>query len=258
LTDNLLTWLNKRGYQPVFVPGTGVSPPELYLGDEGRLTRFGPVADLLPHGVQLPAPARGKLPDIHLQRTSRKVVKGAARFLANALRGLGVQGAPSFRSAFQDTGDFVFSLSGVTFVEVGLTALLKVVPEMNASLIPPSLREGTDFHIAYHYAYAGALEMRRANGAKFEAGVVGLEIEKIFEAKGSAQVSLHDGEVLRFRAAKGPPVAFAYKSARLAFDGERLQVRSVDHSEGPEKDQGPYVPWPGQIKSLEALDLSST
>ena len=55
MADALVRTLNAMGYQPVFLPRSGVQPPELYhyLRDQRRLVRIGSLAGALPAAAAL-------------------------------------------------------------------------------------------------------------------------------------------------------------------------------------------------------------
>ncbi len=84
--DAFVKMLNGIGYQPVLMPRTGVVPPELYVYNNEKLVRRGPLADYLPAGVVIPTPQQGHLSSIEHHETSKKSLSMAANFLGDALK----------------------------------------------------------------------------------------------------------------------------------------------------------------------------
>src|SRR5687767_4771808 len=114
MADALVELLNSLGYQPVFLPRTGLEPPELYnfIEDGRRLLRRGPLQAYLPPGLVLPV-THGDLADIEHTQTSGKRMKAAAGFLERALRCIGITDIPRLDLSFTDARSFTFSLTGV-------------------------------------------------------------------------------------------------------------------------------------------------
>ena len=99
MPDALVKTLNGLGYQPIFLPRTGVKPPELYNADRGRLFRRRPLADKLPSTAKLQLTI-GRLPSIEHAESSSKSLKAAGSFLNNALQCLAITEAPRIDLGF--------------------------------------------------------------------------------------------------------------------------------------------------------------
>lgn len=114
MADALVKLLNSLGYMPVFLPRTGLVPPELYNLVDGRLVRRGPLVKYL-GSMHLRPNTPGKMTDIEHKETSGKNIKAAVSFLEGALRCIGITSAPKLDLSFAGGTAFIFSFSGVTY-----------------------------------------------------------------------------------------------------------------------------------------------
>src|ERR1043166_4916861 len=117
MSDALVTMLNSYGYQPVFLPRTGVVPPELYNFANKRLVRQGELARFFKKPVTF-TPSKGRLGDLQGKVTSSKNFSAALGFLQKALQALGISGMPKIDLSFTGSKEFVFSFSEVTYQSV--------------------------------------------------------------------------------------------------------------------------------------------
>src|SRR5262245_25481357 len=96
MIDALVAELNALGYQPAWLPQTGLVPADVYQpvrGGTARLARRGPLHYFLPAAQEL-APTRGRSADIEHHQSTKKRMTAAADFLKRALGYLGVSSVP--------------------------------------------------------------------------------------------------------------------------------------------------------------------
>ncbi len=221
MADALVKLLNSFGYQPVFMPKTGIAPPEIYNFANGRLIRRGHLSQYLAKGIALPQNRRGKLGDIEYKETSGKKLSAATSFLENALKCIGVTSPPKIDLSFAGGSDFVFSFSDVTYEGVDPAELDVVLNNLSTGAIPQEYVEGGRLHIAYEYAYANTLLMRRADKERFETNVAGVQIEAFINVGASGVVESQSETTVSFKnssANDNGAAAFAYKAGQLKLN----------------------------------------
>lgn len=113
--DALVKVLNANGYNPIVLPRSGLEPPEIYIYDNERLRRWGRLATAVPAGALPTTLNAGEAADIAHKQTSRKGMRAAASFLEEALKVLGVGGAPKLDLSFTMGSDVAFSFTGVSY-----------------------------------------------------------------------------------------------------------------------------------------------
>ena len=215
MADALVRELNRLGYQPVFLPRTGVTPPELfnYVRRQRRLVRRGALKEYLPAAADL-ATTSGQLADIEYRYTSEKGLDASVGFLANALKCIGIDAVPKIDLGFSGTKDFSFAFTGVTYQSVDPAVLDPVLRGMTTTGIPQEYVQTGQLHIAYEYAYAQELLMSRADRKSFRediSGNVGAYLN--LGVKGS--VSMASSSTISFKGSTDAAAAFAYKAGRL-------------------------------------------
>jgi hypothetical protein len=216
MADALVKVLNKLGYQPVFLPRSGVSPPELYVYANKRLTRRGPLADYLPTEVNLPKPIRGRLADIEHKHTSAKRQQEAISFLGQALRCIGIDSPPKLELSFVGGNDFSFAFTDVSFEALNPSTLdTKVFARLNTGAIPEEQIETGKLHIVYEYAYAKTILMRRADSMAFKNQVTLANIHDFLNLGTSGEAKVENETTISFRNTAGRPAAFAYKAGQI-------------------------------------------
>ena len=153
MSDAFVTMLNSYGYQPVFLPRTGLVPPELYNFANKRLVRRGELSEFR----QKPAsftPTKGRLGDLQGKVTSNKHSEAAIGFLQKALQVLGVSGVPKIDLSFTGSKDFVFAFSDFTFQALDPAVLDGILQDLTIPLaIPDSYIQLGGLHVAYEYAF---------------------------------------------------------------------------------------------------------
>jgi len=243
MADALVIMLNSYGYQPVFLPRTGLVPPELYNLAKKKLVRRGELARFFQKPVSF-TPTKGRLADLQGKLTSNKNYAAAIDFLQQALRALGISAVPKVDLSFTGSKEFTFAFSDVTYQAVDPAVLDGSLQDLSIPLaIPDSYVQFGDLHIAYEYAYAKTLTMSRSDGKSFDAdlrGDVGTYIT--LGAKGS--VELKSNSTVSFSSGSEEVAAFAYKAGQLQKDKDRwtfkpeVVKRAKDGTDKPEV----YVP----------------
>jgi hypothetical protein len=257
MADRLVKWLSERGYQPVLLPETGMEPPDLYVFQDHRLRYWDKLKNYLPGRVAPPAINDSQLSDIQLVQTTQKNLAGTLSFIGNALRKLGIESGPNMDLSFAGTGELTFSLVGVTCKEVGLVEITKLVKNLKQNLLPEGYLEKGVIHIAYKYAYAQKLEMKRVDSGKFQGNITGVQVEQLMNIKTSGSVEVKNGDSLIFDSKGSTPAAFAYKAARLRVAGDGFDVLPEDMkhlSGGDEKvlsESKFYLPAPEFVLKVE-------
>lgn len=252
MRDRLVALLNDLGYQPVFLPTTGLEPPELYNHDRGRLIRRGPLKRYLK--ARIPPPHLGVLPDIEHHHTSRKRLADATRFLHNALRCIGV-GPAKLSLSFAGSEDLVFAFSEVTTARIDPSDLDPLLQQLEVHAIPDEYVTGGALHIAYEYVYARRVSLRRSDGKGFDAELGG-RLHEFFDLGAKGKVQVDDNTALTFAASDETPAAFGYKAGQLRLDNGKWafypEVVSNARDEAGTTVQSPYLPVRGVV--LMGLD----
>jgi hypothetical protein len=242
MADALVRELNRLGYQPVFLPRTGVTPPEVYtyVREQKRLVRNGPLQEYLPAAANL-KPTDGRLGDIEYQYSSEKKLDAAISFLETALKCIGIDAIPKIDLGFTGSKSFSFAFTDVTFLSVDPARLGQIIGGMSTKGIPQAYVEGGRLHLAYEYAYAKQLLMSRGDKQSFSediSGNVGAYID--LGVKGS--VSVASTSTISFKGTAGS-AAFAYKAGLLARENEEWVLYPEEVSKhGLSEIRTPYLP----------------
>jgi hypothetical protein len=220
MADALVTMLNSYGYQPVFLPRTGVTPPELYNFANKRLVRQGELAKFFEKPVTF-TPTKGRLGDLQGELKSNKHFNAAVGFLQRALQALGISGMPKIDLSFTGSKEFVFAFSNVTYQSVDPAVLNGRLQDLSIPLaIPDAYVQMGGLHIAYEYAYANTLTMARSDGKKFDADISG-NIGTYIDVGAKGSVEMQGNSTISFSSSSGEVAAFAYKAGRLHKSGSR-------------------------------------
>jgi hypothetical protein len=249
MADALVELLNSLGYQPVFLPRTGVTPPELYNYVDGRLVRRGPLRDYLPAAAEL-QPTRGTLADISHRQCTGKKTKAAVAFLEKALKCLGIPAVPKIDLSFARQSEIAFSFADVSYRAVDPSRLDHVLRGIDLGAIPQAYAED-GLHVAYEYAYASRLLMIRADGHAFDATLLG-SLGNYLDLGPSGQVAVQDSTTISFTSDAAGTVAFAYKAGRLERAADRWEFFPEEVTRGLEDAPAPYVAEAGRV--LEVVE----
>jgi hypothetical protein len=259
MADALVKLLNRYGYQPVFLPRTGVVPPELYEFVRPRLVRRGPLSDYIKEVANLPITS-GKLGNIEGKLTSGKHFEGAVSFLKQALAVLGIDAIPKIDLAFTGAKELVFSFSDIRYQAVDPTKLDQILQSLETpAAIPDEYVSSGGLHIIYEYAYSATLKMSRADGQQFSADVAG-DISSYIDVGAKAKVDSKQNTVISFSSTNNELAAFAYKAGQLQKVNPKRwtfapeEVRRL--AEGPKPTETAlaptYIPTPGVVLKVDA------
>jgi hypothetical protein len=250
MADELVRVLNGLGYTPIFMPETGLQPPELwnYSPARGQLVRRGALSVYLPAAAQL-QPVDGEQGNINYKYSSSKKLDAAVSFLENSLKCIGIDAVPKLDLGFAGSHDFAFAFTNVTYRRVDPARLDVSIKDLSTEGIPRRYVEEGNLHIAYQYAYAHELLLSRGDKRSFSSdisGKVGAYID--IGAKGSVAVASET--TISFKG-KSAPAAFAYKAGRLERNDNRWEFFPEEvRVPGLVGETRPYVPQRGIV--LEA------
>jgi len=219
--DALVTLLNSIGYQPVLLPRTGLAPPELYVYDNSRLVRRGPLAAYLPDGVTVPAPLQGELSSIEHHQTSGKNLSVAANFLGDALKCIGVMSAPKLDLSFAGSRDITFSFEKVTYLAVEPASIDHMLGKLITGAIPEEFIDNGFLHIAYEYAFAGSISMKAGGSAGLSWDVTAAKLGAYIDLGTQGKVNVTSEDTITFSSNNGSAAAFAFKIGRLERRGRK-------------------------------------
>jgi hypothetical protein len=253
--DALVKVLNDCGYNPILLPRSGLKPPEIYVYDNDRLRRWGRLASAVPAGTLPDTLNKGEATDIVYKETSRKGLRGAASFLEEALKLLGVGGAPNLDLSFARGSDVTFS-----FTEVSYQGL-------DPADIGAALRKGFDpaglsedyidnelIYIAYEYAYANSVDMTMVDGIKAGVDLKAIKLDGFVDLGGKADIEVKTSTSLTFKG-RGDKAVFACKvgnvrrkAGQFIFDAvEVLGQAFAPEEHGPP----PFLLRRGEILAVE-------
>jgi len=218
MTDALVAALNRMGFQPIFMPYTGVRPPELYnfakRATGTKLVRRGPLGDYFPSPPDF-KPTRSYMPDITHVRTTGKNLGASADFLARCLAVLGISSLPTIDLGFVGSSNLVFSLQGVHTLRVDPSVIDRAIEDLDPKAVPPEYVDQGFLHVAYEYAFAQSISMRREDRHEFASDITG-DLGGLIDIGTNVDVSAEDRFSLLFKSksASSAP-AFAFKAGRL-------------------------------------------
>jgi hypothetical protein len=256
--DLLVQLLNEKGYHPIVLPRSNLIPPDLYIFDDDRLMRWGPLATRIPTG-SLPLKVNsGKLAAFEHKGTSTKHAKGAASFLESALKSIGVSGTPKVDLSVASGEQVAFSFEDTVWNGVDPSDVASALQKgFDASVFPAEqLRLGM-VHVAYEYAYAGSLLMTIGDKKSGSGKLTAAQIDGIVDVGAEAHASLVDGSTVRFTA-KRDRVAFACKVGQIKprkgggwnFYAREIPGLGATAEEGAER---PYMLLKGAVLVVEDL-----
>jgi hypothetical protein len=252
MADALVRELNRLGYQPVFLPRTGVNPPELYNYDRNgrRLVRRGELVQYLPE-IKGVIPTKGQLGTINYKYTSEKKTEAAVSFLEQALKCIGIDSVPKVDLGFAGSKDFSFSFTDVTYQSVDPAVLDQLIRSMSTSGIPKAFVDAGQLHIAYEYAYARELLMSRGDKQNFSGNIAG-NVGTYLDLGLKGSVSMASQSTISFKANGQGDAAFAYKAGRLAQENDAWVLYPEEVSKGGAiEERRPYLPQPAIVLSVE-------
>jgi hypothetical protein len=255
MTDALVKVLNRIGFQPIFLPYTGLTPPELYnftrRNGKPRLVRRGPLAKYLPEAAALPL-SRSDLPDISHQRTSSKSLAASTEFLAQSLACLGITSVPKLDLSFIGTTRLTFAFGGLWSLRVDPADLDHALNKLDLGAIPEDHVDRGFLHIAYEYAFATTLLMHREDGKDLQLGAEA-DLAGFITLGTRGTVHLDNRSTVSFAATDETNApAFAYRAGRLTRDTRwRFRPEEGYRRDGETRRQ-PYVLRPGLVLEAES------
>jgi hypothetical protein len=257
MADKLVRKLNELGYQPVFLPRSGVMPAELWYykrggdGAESKLVRLGALSRMCPAAAALEV-KEGQLGDIEAQYTSEKKLGAAVGFLKDALKCIGIPDAPKIDLGFTGATDFSFSFTGVRYRAVDPIDLFPIVHDIRTDGFPREYVDEGLLHIVYEYAYASELVLSRGDRRAFDADI-SAKVGSYFDLGGKGSVATSGEAAILFRGEAGSQAAFAYKAGRLVREKGRWTFQpEVVLQHGLTEERRPFLPQPAI--PLRAID----
>lgn len=255
MMDALVKELSQLGYQPAWLPQTGLVPVDVYevvRSGTARLARRGPLHHFLPAAKEL-VPTRGRSADIEHHESTKKRLTAAADFLKRALGYLGVSAIPKLDLGFAGGGELTVAFADVTYQRIDPAALDPILQQLELHAIPAEQISEGRVHIAYEYLYAGSIRVRRADHKEFETNLDG-KLGEFIDVGGSAQIAVENQTTLSFAGAKDR-AAFAYKAARVLRTEARwelsLETAVRAHSGDAPTAAEPFLPAFGVVLESE-------
>jgi hypothetical protein len=258
VNDALVELLNSKGYHPVYLPLSGLKPPEVYTYVDGNLIRRGPLRDYLPLRAKMPPTTSGTLSKISHKQTSRKNWTAAAGFLKDALECIGITSAPKLDLSFAGGKELTFLFTDATYQAVDPSKIDQLLTneELNTGAIPAKDIAAGNLHIIYDYAYATELKMQTSEDQAFQFDVTGAKIDGFIDLGTKGKAKGESKTTVSFKGASGQPAAFAFKAGQLKreagkwefYPGETLGQAFV----GDEGDGIPYLMERGVVLRLSS------
>lgn len=247
MADKLVRTLNSLGYQPVFLPRSGVQPGELWYyrrgdgGGDAKLVRMGALARVLPAAAALEI-TEGELGDINAQYTSEKKLGAAVNFLKDALECIGITAVPKIDLGFAGSTDFSFAFTGVRYRAIDPVQLFPLVNQIQTTGFPQAYLEEGLLHIVYEYAYASELLLLRGDKQAFDADISG-KVGAYFDLGGKGSVTVASRSAISFKGQAEVQAAFAYKAGRLVRErGQWTFLPEEVLQHGLVEQRRPFVP----------------
>jgi hypothetical protein len=252
MADALVSVLNKDGYQPIFLPRTGLVPPDvmLYRRENRRIVRYGALASLASAAGKLKLHPSNVAP-FEGRNTSGKDAAASLGLLGRVLQAIGLGAVPKVDIGFASNQELVFAFHGVSSLGVTLLELRKILATVKLEGLPADRVDAGDAHIAYDYLYARQLVIKRADGQEFDLGVKG-KVEEFFDVAAKGKVKQTSRLSITCEADGDNLPAFAYRAARLlrredgGFDVLGEQTRLAEGAA-----PAPYVPQRGVVLDVE-------
>ncbi len=114
MSDSLVKLLNQSGYQPVFLPQSGIIPPELYNYDQHRLIRRGALVNYIPEVASL-ALRKELMADIEGKQNQRQELRRRGDSSNSALSVLGISSVPKLDLSFTGARQLSFAFTDIVF-----------------------------------------------------------------------------------------------------------------------------------------------
>jgi hypothetical protein len=256
--DALVNLLNQLGYQPVLMPSSNRLPPEVYsyLERDGRLIRRGALSEYLATDYKMPELVTGTLFDkLTHKETSSKSWKAAASFLGDALACIGITSAPKLDLSFAQGREITFSFDDATYKSLDPAKIDHMLDNFRTGAIPEQDIDNGYLHIAYEYAYAGAITMHMSSNTNVSGTLKALDIGQYINIGLDGKMLVTDETTISFTSKDQKPAVFAYKVGRLERQGEKWEFHPEDivgeNFLADETDTTPYVLERGVVLCVE-------
>ena len=256
MVDALVATLNRAGFQPIFLPQTGLIPPELYnltsKDRRPRLARRGPLGRYL-HGETDFTVVRSSLADISHQRTTGKSLSASADFLSKCLACVGISAPPKLDLSFAETSKLAFAFRGVFSLRVDPAEIDHALKDLDLGAIPSEYVERS-LHIAYEYAFATAVVMQREDGRDFSVRA-DADVASFITIGAGVSLRMANNNTVSFETAEGMELpAFAYRAGRLTHDSRWQFYPEETYRSDSSADAQPYILRRGIVLDAETAD----
>ena len=245
MSDELVRVLSKGGYQPIFLPRTGVQPPEVYGVVEKRLVRHGPLQSYVRGAADLQRKT-GHLPEIEAHRTSKKGANASAKFLLRALSCIGVDGLRA-DLGLDSSEKLTFSFVDVTFEMVEPADIQRLFTQTLRVQFPRHLLRTGTAHVVYEYLFARRLRIVRERSQN-TAFTLGASLTK--ELEGAISVTNESDSSFVLSSPNPIHAAFAFRAGLVLEEGSSLAFYpEVTKALMGGEDAGltPYMPFRGMV-----------
>lgn len=245
MPDQLVQFLNKHGYMPIF-GRADLLPPTLYTLEK---TKRGPAMQLrgqLARYLSDEAPPRHRhhktFDEIAATSSSAKGIGASVNFLQGVLACIGISAVPKLDLSFAGSRAFKFRLTDIDAIAVEPAAVEKILAHINLDTIPPDLLNDGKTFIAYEYLAASTVTMERGDGTAFTTDIEG-HIGEFIQADARVNVNVVHKSKVTFRGQDGTRAAFAAKFARITLqDGKRYLVLDDAFASDTGMTRTPVVP----------------
>jgi hypothetical protein len=249
MADTLVKLLNANGYQPIFLPRSGMVPPDLYNFADHKLIRRGPLVNYIREIASIPL-STGTTADIEGKQTSGKNFGAALDFLSSALSVIGISSVPKLDLSFTGARQLTFAFTNITFKALDPAVIDGILQKLKTPAAIPEayITEGA-LHIAYEYLYSKTLLMSRSDGQSFSADVRG-NIGAFIDLGGKGKVECKGESTISFSGDAAESAAFGYKAGRLQRSGSTWSLEPeivVKKGAGPDS----YIPARGVVLRAE-------
>jgi hypothetical protein len=242
--DALVKLLNSVGYQPILLPRTGLKPPELYVYDNDKLLRRGPLAKYLPKDTEMPAIQGGRLSSIEHHQTSTKSLAVAAGFLGDALKCIGITSAPKLDLSFANSRDITFGFDHVTYQAVDPADIDQLIGKLITDAIPHEVIASGYLHVVYEYAFADSLSMKVGGNAGVSWNAKAIQVGSYIDVGAEGKVAVTGEDTITFTSENDLDAAFAFKIGRLERRGKKWYFfPEEDAGQGFLADEGTAPPY---------------
>ncbi|MDQ6684009.1 MAG: hypothetical protein M3Z16_02675 [Pseudomonadota bacterium] len=221
LNDQLIAFLNSKGYQPILLPKGGVQPPTVYILDKSRqrYEMHRSFNSLLPPGVAPLAAALESAPSFDKLQASKQHGEVSVSFMRGLLEKFGIGGAPRIDALAKADADASFTFGKVRSRHIAIGTLEDAMAQQPGAFAksvaqkfsPDDLDSGL-IHVGYEYLYSNAIEMHQGGSVTGELAMSASAGDQA-EIKVGAGAHREDGEGVRY--AGREPVAFAFRVAQL-------------------------------------------